>query len=366
MGRKLTKEEFEEKAIKKHGNWYDYSKVVYINAKTKVLIICPIHGEFWQTPTNHLSGQGCPHCGGTIKLTKETFVQRSTEKHGDFYDYSKVEYINNRTKVLIICPIHGEFWQTPSDHLNGHGCPKCVKKCRYTTPEWVEEAIKKHGDWCDYSKVVYVNDHTKVLIICPDHGGFWQTPSDHLSGKGCPKCAKKHRYTKPEWVEEDIKKHGNWYDYSKVVYINTKTKVLIKCKRCGKEFWQTPSDHLSGKGCPYCNTSKLENSVYKILKENNINFLQQYKGFNWLKNKNPLELDFYLPEYNIGIECQGMQHFVSIEYFGGKKKLKYTQNNDILKKQLCEEHGVRLFYINYDDNVEEKLTEIFLLLENNK
>jgi hypothetical protein len=339
-----------------HGDWYDYSKVEYINRRTKVLIICPIHGEFWQTPNQHLSGQGCPYCGGTNKLTKEDFVEKSIKKHGDWYDYSKVDYVDNKTKVCIICPIHGEFWQIPSDHLNGHGCPHCKGVSKLTKEEFVEKAIKKHGDWYDYSKVEYVNSKTKVLIICPDHGEFWQTPNSHLRGSGCPYCSGVI-LNKEIFVERSIEKHGDWYDYSKVEYVNNYTKVLIICPDHG-EFWQTPNSHLTGSGCPYCKKSKLEMLVNKIITQNNIRFKQNYREFDWLKNIRKLELDFYLQEYNIAIECQGEQHFKKHGYFGGQKKLEYTQQNDLIKKQLCEEHGVRLFYINYDDNVEEKLKEI--------
>jgi hypothetical protein len=367
MSKRLTKEEFVEKAIKKHGDWYDYSKVVYVDTKTKVLIICPIHGEFWQTPDNHLNGRGCPHCG-KIKKTKsqtksqEQLIKEFREVHGDWYDYSKVEYINNYTKVLIICPDHGGFWQTPVNHLRGQGCPFCHGGVPLNKEIFVERSIEKHGEWYDYSKVLYVDAKTKVCIICPIHGEFWQTPDKHLSGQGCPLCKidkiKKSKTKTQEQVIKGFKEvHGDWYDYSKVGYINANTKVLIICPDHGG-FWQTPDSHLSGHGCPYCRASKLENSVAKILTNNNINFIQNYKGFDWLKNINKLELDFYLPEHNMAIECQGVQHFESIEYWGGDNKLEYIQNNDKLKLDLCNKHNLRLFYINYNDNIEDKIDNI--------
>ena len=119
-----------EKSKEIHNNKYDYSKVEYVNNKTKVCIICPIHGEFWQLLGNHSRGQGCPECG-KIKCREskfmgtEIFIQRSIEKHGNKYDYSKTEYLGWRKKSIIICPIHGEFLQTPNAHLRGDGCPKC-------------------------------------------------------------------------------------------------------------------------------------------------------------------------------------------------------------------------------------------------
>jgi predicted nucleic acid-binding Zn-ribbon protein len=375
MRRKSTKEEFVGKAIKKHGDWYDYSKVVYVDAHTKVCIICPIHGEFWQTPGAHLMGQGCPHCKidklkkNKIK-TQEQVIKDFKNVHGDWYDYSKVVYVNSRTKVCIICPIHGEFWQRPSDHLSGNGCPHCasnkVKKMNTKTQEQIVKEFREvHGDFYDYSKVEYVNWGTKVCIICPIHGEFWQTPHVHLRGSGCPHCGGNLKLTKEVFVERSILVHGDFYDYSKVEYVNWGTKVCIICPDHG-EFWQTPGDHLSGNGCPHCNKSNLENNTKEILNENNINFIQNYRGFDWLKNIKRLELDFYLIDYSIGIECQGRQHFESVKGWGGDEGLEKTQYRDNIKKQLCEEHGVNLFYINYDDNVEEKMKEIFLLLENNK
>ena len=124
MGKK-TKEEFIKGARKKHGDKYDYSKVDYVNKRTKVCIICHEHGEFWQTPSSHLQGKGCPICGGTSTLTKEELIKKARKVHDNKYNYTKVEYVNNKTKVCIICPEHGEFWQTPYDHFYGCGCPKC-------------------------------------------------------------------------------------------------------------------------------------------------------------------------------------------------------------------------------------------------
>lgn len=123
--KKLTTEDFIKKAKEVHGDKYNYSKVDYRGNKIKVTIICSIHGEFEQPPSNHLQGQGCPNCGGTVKLTTNEFIEKARVVHGDLYDYSKVDYKTNRDKVTIICPIHGGFEQKPSGHLLGSGCPKC-------------------------------------------------------------------------------------------------------------------------------------------------------------------------------------------------------------------------------------------------
>ena len=132
-GIKLTKTEFIEKAKKIHGDKYDYSKVDYKNNHTPVCIICPKHGEFWQKPMVHLREKGgeCLKCSYETrnsykKLDTKEFIKKAREVHGDKYDYSKAEYINTTTPVCIICPKHGEFWQTPNAHVSAkHGCRRC-------------------------------------------------------------------------------------------------------------------------------------------------------------------------------------------------------------------------------------------------
>ena len=166
MPKKKTKEEFIKEARELHGDKYDYSKVEYIGALKKVCIICPEHGKFWQEASGHLKGQGCPKCSGKYIPTIEEWIEKARKVHGDKYDYSKVKYIDSKSKVCIICPIHGGFEQTPHNHLGGQGCPTCGK-CIPTKEEWIAEARKVHGDKYDYSKVDYVNSRTKVCIICP-------------------------------------------------------------------------------------------------------------------------------------------------------------------------------------------------------
>ena len=295
--KKLTTEEFIKKAKKIHGNKYDYSKVEYINNRTKICIICPEHGEFWQTPNDHLDSCGCPKCfnenkrGKSNKLTKELFILRARELYGDKYDYSKVEYNDCNKKVCIICPEHGEFWQTPNNHLNCRNqCPKCVHRSyKKTTEEFIEEAKKIHKDKYDYSKVEYEHENDKVCIICPEHGEFWQTPKTHLNGCGCPKCANiengfNKRLPLKTFINRANEIHNSKYDYSKVEYKNTETKVCIICPEHG-EFWQTPHNHISQKqGCPFCKESHLAKEIKQFLIEKNILF-EQEKGFDWLKNK---------------------------------------------------------------------------------
>lgn len=125
MSKKLSTEEFITKARMRHGDRYDYSKVSYVNQKTPVTIICPIHGEFYQRPNNHYMGAGCPVCSGNKCYDTTSFIAKAKAVHGDEYDYSKVSYHNCKTKVVIICHRHGAFEQTPTKHLSGQGCPLC-------------------------------------------------------------------------------------------------------------------------------------------------------------------------------------------------------------------------------------------------
>ena len=192
MSRKKTTSDFIEEARKVHGDKYDYSKVEYKNTDTKVCIICPKHGEFWQKPYQHLQGNGCKTCyyetiGDRCRHTKDVFEQRARKVHGDKYDYSKVEYINQNTQVCIICPKHGKFWQKPSHHINGSECPKC-RGMKMNNRDWIIRFKMIHGDKYDYAKVNYVNAVTKVCVICPQHGEFYTNPYYHAKGVGCPIC----------------------------------------------------------------------------------------------------------------------------------------------------------------------------------
>ena len=279
------------------------------------------------------------------KLTRGEFIERAKTVHGDKYNYSKVKYIDYNTKVCIICKKHGEFWQTPHNHVSGAKCPKCSGKYKCTTAEWIEKAREVHGDKYDYSKVEYVNAFTKVCIICPKHGEFWQKPNCHLSGDGCRECfLERKRKTLKEFIKKAKLIHGDKYDYFEVEYINVRTKVCIICPQHGK-FWQTPSTHLSGRGCPICKESTLERNVENFLTENAIKYERGFKN-KWLDKQH---LDFYLPQYNIAIECQGIQHFKPKSFGGHENVITRFENDkrrDNLKIKKCKENGVTLIHYN--------------------
>lgn len=375
---------FIRKALRKHGDEYDYSNVVYIKANEKVEIICRVEGHlnFLQEPCNHLQGQGCKKCAfekisKLKKLTTEQFIKKSNEVHGKgTYDYSKTEYIDAKTKVIIICPKHGEFSQEASSHLQGNGCKQCgiekqIESQKLNTEKFIKKANERYGEGTyNYSKVEYIDAKTDVIIICPKHGEFTQTPSNHLKGEKCRGCsneklANERRKPLENFINESNEIHGiGTYDYSKVNYVNSRTEVIIICPKHG-EFFQKPNKHLSGQGCPKCkNNYKGEIAIRNFLIKNKIKFEEQ-KRFDDCRDSNSLPFDFYLPQYNLCIEYDGIQHFKPIKrsYKMTDKEVienfKYVQKHDQIKNDYCKNNGIILIRLNNLKTVEKELTKYF-------
>ena len=350
---------FIEKAKSVHGERYGYSLVNYKDTKTKVEIICKEHGKFLQNPKDHLRGKGCKMCGydkrrEKYSLSKDEFVEKAKSVHGDKYDYSLVNYTNAKTKIEIICPLHGSFFQLPYNHLNGKGCKKCghaigSEKSSLSKDEFIKKANEVHNNLYDYSKVEYKNYKTKVEIICTEHGSFFQTPNNHLSGKGCKECGMmstidfiQENFTSntEDFIKKSKSVHGDEYGYSLVDYVNNSTPVEIKCEEHGI-FLQSPRDHLKGHGCHTCGlikaryftgTSKLEEDFVLFIKS-------FYTGevVTSVRDKiPPMELDIFLPDLNLGIEING--GYWHSERFKDK-------NYHLGKYNLCKEKGIRLVSI---------------------
>jgi len=288
----MNKKQFIEKAINTHGDKYDYSLVDYKNSKTKVKIVCSLHGIFYQRASNHLLGRGCQKCGGSKKSNNKDFKDKANKVHNNKYNYSLVNYTNAFNKVKIICSEHGVFIQKPNTHLNGCVCPKCkISKPKNTTDYFIEKSKKIHGDKYDYSLSDYYLAKTKIKIICPEHGIFYQEPRHHIRGVGCPKCRK----------------------------------------------------------------SKGEMKISKILNKINITFEEQ-KSFKNCKNIKLLKFDFYLPELNSCVEFDGEQHFMIKEIWGGEDEFKNIQIRDQIKNEFCKNNNIKLLRIKYNENIHKKLT----------
>ena len=239
-----------------------------------------------------------------------------------------------------------------------------------TKEEFIKNAVNIHGNKFDYSKVEYIGNKSKVIISCPQHGEFLQRPNDHLSGYGCKKCqyfktSKENKFTNDEFIGKASKLHNNKFDYSLVVYDGYEKKIKIICKKHGI-FEQTPHSHWSGAGCPSCSESRGEKKVAEILTENNIKFVRELT-FSDLKDKSNLFYDFYLPEHKLFIEYHGIQHCRSVDFFGGKKGLVETRKRDIIKYKYAINNGYKIIWIfnippnNLNEILTKKLKEISII-----
>lgn len=276
------------------------------------------------------------------------------DKIGDdmksLYNFSKFNYINLSTKGILICPIHGEVLVSPNFLIKHKMCPLCYKEqCRVEKEiNFIKRAQKIHKNEdgtpkYDYSKVHYINSSTPVEIIDEQYGNFFVSPNNHLQGKGNPYRIGKYKTTE-QIIKEFIKIHGDRYDYSKVEYKDATTKVCVTCPIHG-EFWITPNKHLQGRGCSKCKISHLENDVLVLLKELNIKFELHYKNADILGLKS---LDFYLTDYNIAIECQGIQHFdKQDDYIFGLDDM--LLKRDIEKNLECSSNNIDLYYYTYNN-----------------
>ena len=357
----LNKDELIKRFKEKHEDKYNYDLVNYKNNRTKIKIICPEHGVFEQQPSSHLNGSGCSICGYlNIKnkrtITTEEFIKKSILIHGNKYDYNLADYKNTHTKVKLICSKHGIFEQLPSNHIRlKQGCPSCFGNKKILKDDFIGESKKIHGSKYDYSLVDYKNNFTKIKIICSIHGIFEQKPINHIIQKqGCLKCSGKNQKTTDEFISLAEKIHDGLYDYSLVEYVRSHDKVKIICKKHGV-FEQSPKSHIGCKkqGCPTCKKSKGENIIIKILEDNKFNFIHQ-KEFDNCIDKRRLSFDFYLPDHNLCIEYDGIQHFESIDFWGGNDNLKYIQEHDKIKTDYCKNNNIKLIRIKYDRKLNQQ------------
>lgn len=268
--KKLTQEEVIHSFKAVHGDKYDYSKFVYNDNHTKGIIICPVHGEFIQTPAKHKAGKGCKRCACSLinetrKIDKDEFIRRSTEKHNGNYDYSSVDYKGLQEYVDIICPEHGVFRQRASEHMNGAGCKKCaIEKSRKTFNdlETIKQKIKEiHGERYDYDFSNYKGGKSTLKIKCEKHGWFDQTVSYHLRGSGCPKCAIEKNTELKRHKQEDILKridkiYDGQYEIKNFEYKRIGQYVDVLCKKHNHNFRTTVGNLLHGHGCPMCGLEK--------------------------------------------------------------------------------------------------------------
>lgn len=298
---------------------------------------------------------------GTTDDRRRAFIEKATEVHkGEGLDYSKVVYVNNRTPVVIIDPEYGEFSQTPSNHLKGQGHPmrrsskiSSSKACDFY--ELVGRFNKVHeGEDLDYSKSVYVNMHTPILIIDHDkdaegseYGEYWQEPSAHLKGSRHPRKAVDRRNNglsdQLDIIGKFKEAHGDRYDYSLVEYGGYRSKVRIVCPKHG-EFEQSVENHIAGKGCPSCGhiNSSAEDELYGYITSLGVECVRNDRSI-----LNGKEIDLYCPSANVGFEYDGLRWHT--EWGFGKGR-----GYHLSKTEKCAEAGVRLIHVFEDEYLTKK------------
>lgn len=270
MSKKITKEEYIEKAKKIYGDRYNYEESVINGIDNSVTFFCEKHGYVTQNAGLHLKGVICKFCSKEEREIKNCskgmtrFLKQAKEIHGEKYTYEKVLYTTKKEKFTITCPLHGYFY-TLKDNFIGKksGCPECgflkVSSAQKNTQEdFIKCCEEKHNYKYDYSLVEYETCNQKISIICPvkNHGLFEQQAMSHKKGTGCPLCSSGYQRTHEQFLNSIFEVHGDTYDYSKTIYVNAKSDIIITCKIHG-DFPQKASNHLWGKGCPKCAHKKV-------------------------------------------------------------------------------------------------------------
>lgn len=358
---------------------YDYSNVFESRKTDKIKIVCPEHGLFVQAVYKHMNGQGCKQCslehvianrGGDKQKRFDDFIKTAKKVHGERFSYSATEqtFEFKNKECVIHCNTHNiDFNVKPNAHLRNvttGGCPKCLnenrkERLKYDTLGFVDKAKNKYGDVYSYERTKYMSRDTPVIITCKKHGDFRITPHRFLSERlklACPICVRERfnnerRKTTDDFIKEASEKHHGTYDYALVQYTTAYDKVRIICHEKfanGSEhgiFWQTPHNHLHGQGCPKCKKWKLETEVMESLIEKGIEFEHQ-KTFKWLGKQS---IDVFIPDYNIAIECQGLQHFSPVDFSKcGNNDIEESHKRSIARDErkydLCRKHKIVILY----------------------
>jgi len=329
-------------------------------------IFCKKHGLFKTRLSDILSKSSCPQCSHEAKfLSNDDFIKKAKEVHHEKYIYSKTKYVRYREKIIVTCPIHGDFYVLAGKHLQGNGCAKCYReRSKVDSDYFLVKTKSLYSEQYDYSKVKYQGAFRKVEIVCPEHGSFFTTPSNFWRGNGCPTCQKNKSILKnwEKFLKKFVNIFENQYLYHKAHYRSSHRKIEIVCKKHGS-FWQTPASHSTGSGCPLCSISKGEKAVEKFLKESKNTYTAQYRIAE-CRNKRPLPFDFAIFEdkerkkLKCLIEYDGEQHYKICKNFKmTQKDLEETQRRDKIKTDYCLKNNIKLIRIPYweKDNVEDYL-----------
>jgi hypothetical protein len=375
--RKRT-EEFFKRCEKKHADKFDYSKTVFNTLDGTIEYVCPKHGHQQMQAGLHLGEEGCRECALEVKIellkfhrdqkqtaARENFKQKASKKHKDFYDYSKVDYVNNSTLIDIICPIHGQFSQQPNNHLHGSGCEPCgiarrADKKRKSLEDFIAEAKAVHGEAYDYRDFKYETTHTPGIIICsnPDHKPTPITPAHHLGGQGCSECGEEKRdkwrrssgHDTESWIAKARQLHGDRYDYSQSEYTGYDCAITIECDEHGLFVLEPAHQHIETerrRGCGECTSRESTHSIAigKWLTEKEYDFIKEWSHPE-CRDVKVLRFDYFLPDFNTCIEYDGDQHFRLGPWGHDDEDIQYRfikgRRRDAIKSLWCIDNSVRL------------------------
>lgn len=369
MSKKLTSEEAISKARTVWGDRFVYPGKYTGYCDKTFEVVCPRHGKFTTSLDLHLGGVsgGCPECHKEYIISEQRkntndFITELVQKYvGQEINYENINYISAITPIELVCGRHGAFYATPHDLLNKDrvvACPTCSlerkaeEKVKKYADSFRDRLLSKHG-----GKIILLGSYNgareKTRFMCMDCGNvFEDTPNKQLSPNrgGCGECNKRASIDNQRLTLEEIQlRSEEVFGPGKFTYKNytiSSENVEITCTSCRNTFHRLLSNHFKSNGCPFCGEKyHLEKTISEFLNRNSLLFLREM-SFDWLinSNKNKLRLDFYLPEYRVGIECQGIQHFQPIDIFGGAERFVNTTKNDQTKFDLCSKNGIKLLY----------------------
>ena len=302
-------------------------------------------------------------------MKNKEFIEKGNIIHNNKYTYDldlNGEMTNTSKSIIINCPKHGDFYQMPFNHLDGHGCTKCsFEKLSSLKRLPIETLIERFNERWNGKYIYHIkeeeykNNNSYINVECPNHGIFNVRIKNHYHN-GCSSCSCNKKFTR-EQVLEKLNNIYPQYEYTLLESYGVKDKVLVRCDKHGYFEQKIGNIFNLRRGCANCKKSKGENDIFKYLTDNNIEF-EREKMFEDCRNKRKLRFDFYIPSINTLIEYDGKQHFEPIERFGGQKYFEETQENDKIKNEYCKQNEITLVRITYmNKNIEDILSNIFFV-----
>lgn len=284
------------------------------------------------------------------RVTKNEYIKKIKALVGN--DYSLIGEFNGlSTKAKFKCNKCGNiFYSTPNNFVYKHcRCPICKENNHAKSPEKFSSEFKiaSKGEYTQISK--YVRSHTKIMVRHNVCGHKYEvTPHEFLSGRRCPYCFGNKRKTTKEFSDEVYRDTNGEYKVCSE-YINNKEKVKMKHTLCNSIYEVTPHDFISGNRCPKCRASKGEKLIESILKELNVNYECQkiFKGCTTGIKNSYLKFDFYIQDFNLIIEYDGIQHFKPIDWFGGKSSFDAQKQRDDIKNRFAHDNNILIIRIPY-------------------